>query len=566
MRVVSRILLRIRTTIDAAIRTGFAFLRRALIAFGGLLSRERFLHRILVAPGRLVASVTNHGKAVASLVVAIFIGALIVKALTRDVVVLRQIGLPAAAKSLGFSEEVAALRLRDGIDSITDRADAFSRDEDEQMGFMPLHLTHDFEIPEYKISYRTLVSSIRHLLNLEDLAVVGEFVCRPQENGWDCPSYKSMVLRLRIVRTADETVMREMPPLGDSSLDQYFLDAAIKVYEEIEPVTLMRYLYHIEEWDEADRLAKRLSRPGSEYRAHGLEIQALIAWKHHESLDEAERLFSSAYEEAPQDQKGYILNSWAVFERREFPTRLCDAIRKLRDALNLEPDFPQAANNLGFALRKAGHIAEALSVYNRAIEINPEYARAYYNRGVLKRHMGDFEGAAEDYIDAIYIDPHYYTAWSALGFANGKMGRLQEAVIAYSNAYDPEKPPKKNRVTLVNWSKALIEIGDLDSARERLNEALRLSQDYDRAHFYVGDVAERVHDLETALAHYRMAAENASFEDAEDWRQASDTQKRIARVARTLGLETAADAAERTAREYDARTKRGGTEGSGACS
>lgn len=523
-------------------------------------SRRLLLCLFVSAPKALLLFVSDHGKAVASLVLVLFVGALLSKELIRPTIILRPIGLPKAATALGFSEDVAALRFRDGLSKIAGQANAFSRSDDGgQLRFMPLH--HAFEIPGYKISYRTLVSIIRDLFNLQDVVVVGEFACIPTEQDWSCPSYKSLVLRLRIVRTADEAAIVEMEPPRHPDLDRYLLTAAEKVYEHIEPVTLMRYRYKTGDLDGADILAKRLSKPGSKHRSHGLEIQALIAWKKRGLIAQAERLFATSYEEASENERGYILNSWGVFARRSDHARLQEAIGKFRQALELTPDLKEAANNLGYALRMAGRYEEALSAYEKAIKLDDEYARAYYNRGHLHRRIGDlkrragdleqaavdYEQAAADYEQAIHIDPHYRKAWAALGFVNCKLQRYDEAAFAYGMADDGS-----SEISLVNWAKALIEAGDEKSARAKLKKALSLFPNYDRAHFYLGDLAERDGDLRSALEQYQLAAETAPLKNAQDWCRAKDTQARIARVARKLGRNEVADAAEQKARELEA--------------
>jgi tetratricopeptide (TPR) repeat protein len=52
-------------------------------------------------------------------------------------------------------------------------------------------------------------------------------------------------------------------------------------------------------------------------------------------------------------------------------------------ALALNPDHPEALNQLGMLLRRNGKFLEAEAAYLKAITVSPEYALAHYNLGVL---------------------------------------------------------------------------------------------------------------------------------------------------------------------------------------
>ena len=75
------------------------------------------------------------------------------------------------------------------------------------------------------------------------------------------------------------------------------------------------------------------------------------------------------------------------------------AEKKLREALAIKEDFPEAPNNPAFVLRKQGaeKFALALQHYNRAIDLNPKLAEAYMYRGALYIQMGKPELAKTDH-------------------------------------------------------------------------------------------------------------------------------------------------------------------------
>jgi Flp pilus assembly protein TadD len=51
--------------------------------------------------------------------------------------------------------------------------------------------------------------------------------------------------------------------------------------------------------------------------------------------------------------------------------RFDELIEFLRKTLQLKPNYPDAHNNLGVALKKQGDLAAAITSYNTALQLNP---------------------------------------------------------------------------------------------------------------------------------------------------------------------------------------------------
>ena len=52
------------------------------------------------------------------------------------------------------------------------------------------------------------------------------------------------------------------------------------------------------------------------------------------------------------------------------------AIAVYSRAISLKPDYAEAYNNMGNALREQGNLEEALKAYNKAIDLKPDYVEA----------------------------------------------------------------------------------------------------------------------------------------------------------------------------------------------
>jgi len=74
------------------------------------------------------------------------------------------------------------------------------------------------------------------------------------------------------------------------------------------------------------------------------------------------------------------------------------AIRVQGRALKLDLDYVEAANELGYALRKSGDVRKALGAYNFALQIRPDFYPAVEYRGEAYLSLGMLEEARQAYL------------------------------------------------------------------------------------------------------------------------------------------------------------------------
>jgi tetratricopeptide (TPR) repeat protein len=84
------------------------------------------------------------------------------------------------------------------------------------------------------------------------------------------------------------------------------------------------------------------------------------------------------------------------------------AIRSFKYAIQLEPNFPDAYNNLGNALRGSGDLDEAILCYRAALRLKPDHPHAYNNLGMY------FPNGVMRFLLAIDID--YYAIHLCIWF------------------------------------------------------------------------------------------------------------------------------------------------------
>jgi tetratricopeptide (TPR) repeat protein len=184
------------------------------------------------------------------------------------------------------------------------------------------------------------------------------------------------------------------------------------------------------------------------------------------------------------------------------------AIRDLRRAVELQPQFPEAHNRLGRALLLRGQYGEAAEAFRTAVrQRGGDYPTAQYNVGFALQSQGKADEAISAYNEAIerrggkYPDAHYQIGSLLLGIP----GRSGEAVaplrkaIEQNNGRDPEAHFK--------LGVALAQQKDYLNAEAALRRAVeQRGGDFAYAHYNLallyeetGRTADAIREFETFL-------------------------------------------------------------------
>ncbi|HZK81708.1 MAG TPA: tetratricopeptide repeat protein [Humisphaera sp.] len=147
------------------------------------------------------------------------------------------------------------------------------------------------------------------------------------------------------------------------------------------------------------------------------------------------------------------------------------AIDAYRQAIEIRPDFPEAHNNLGGALRQTRQLDAAIAAYEQAIAFRPGFAEAHNNLGLALTDTGRNDEAIVHFRKAVAIVPNYAQARNNLGNAFHRQGDLQTAIACWREALSlcPDLAEAHN-----NLGNAFKETGRLDEAVEAFNRALSL--------------------------------------------------------------------------------------------
>jgi Flp pilus assembly protein TadD/4-amino-4-deoxy-L-arabinose transferase-like glycosyltransferase len=191
-----------------------------------------------------------------------------------------------------------------------------------------------------------------------------------------------------------------------------------------------------------------------------------------------------------------------------------EAAAMFAKALELDPDYPEANDNLGIYLDQQGKPAEALEHYKIVLRQYPNDINANLNMGNAYFNLGDWENARKCYLKVLEVQPGYPDAIYNLRLLDSKMksapptptkpSSTPQERIAQLQAQLRSDP--NNPMLLINLGADYLALKDYPSARPILKRAVQGAPNIWQAHnnygialAETGSLTEAKSELEAAL-------------------------------------------------------------------
>lgn len=110
------------------------------------------------------------------------------------------------------------------------------------------------------------------------------------------------------------------------------------------------------------------------------------------------------------------------------------AVAFYREAVGAEPKSTLMAFKLALALDRTGNTDEERTLLEQAIQVDPDFALAQNQLGYLDSRSGDSAAAEEHFRRALHAAPGYTQAWVSLAATLGMESRFPEAQQALASA------------------------------------------------------------------------------------------------------------------------------------
>jgi len=139
----------------------------------------------------------------------------------------------------------------------------------------------------------------------------------------------------------------------------------------------------------------------------------------------------------PKDKRlYYLVGNWLMGEN-EYQ----QAEKLFRHALDIDPRYPAALNDLAYAYARHGEFADAFEAMDRYVTLLPTQPNPQDSYGELLRMSGNFTSGLEHYRAALKLDPSFITSQLGLGDTYALMGDQAQARVEYDKAIKAAETP-----------------------------------------------------------------------------------------------------------------------------
>lgn len=188
------------------------------------------------------------------------------------------------------------------------------------------------------------------------------------------------------------------------------------------------------------------------------------------------------------------------------------AIAKYRQAIQLNPEYDQAMNNLGNILKDKNELAEAEQLLERAVAIREEFAAAWMNLGIVKASLKKYEEAERCYYTAIKHRRKYPDCFYNLGNLYLDAKHYERAVDAWRNATFL-KPTHSQ--AWVNMAVVYDNLGNFEESIRVSMEGLKFLPEEPQLYFSLGNVYGKMSRFEESEKNFlkaiHLSPNNAKF-------------------------------------------------------
>lgn len=196
-----------------------------------------------------------------------------------------------------------------------------------------------------------------------------------------------------------------------------------------------------------------------------------------------------------------VLGALAIIARSQVETWR-NSLALWQHAVDVTSDNAYAQYNLGVVLVQAGRVDEGISRFREALRIDPTYPDVHIDLGNALNARGAFDEAVTEFATVVRLRPDYAEARIAYGNLLRSRGRNSDAIVQYREAarLNPALASAHNEL-----GNALTSDGQFADAMAEYAEAVRLAPDFAEAHNNVGAALARAGKSEEAISEFLEA-------------------------------------------------------------
>jgi tetratricopeptide (TPR) repeat protein len=187
----------------------------------------------------------------------------------------------------------------------------------------------------------------------------------------------------------------------------------------------------------------------------------------------------------PEDERAHnALGNFLFFNQQDYER----AISAYRAAIDVNPDFAQPYNNLGYALRFVGDFASAEEVFQRYTELIPDQPNPYDSYAELLMKMGRYDDSIASYEKALAIDPNFVASYIGIGNNRMFMERFEDARSTFAAIEEVARNDGERRAARFWTAASYLHEGDFENASDEILRLYDIAAETDDRGAMAGDL------------------------------------------------------------------------------
>jgi predicted O-linked N-acetylglucosamine transferase (SPINDLY family) len=207
-----------------------------------------------------------------------------------------------------------------------------------------------------------------------------------------------------------------------------------------------------------------------------------------------------------------------------------EGVRRITDALKLEPSATDGYINLGRMQAELKDHAAACASYSKALSLNPSHPLAHNNFSIILRRLGNCEEALLHCEKATALAPNYPEAWNNRGNALFDLGRHDEALASYDRALALAPALAE---AMLGRGNVLVALERFEEAVASYDKALAVRPDNADCHAGRGLALSALKRFDAALASYDKALA-IDPENGDAWFSRANALQQLRRLPEAL--------------------------------
>jgi len=209
---------------------------------------------------------------------------------------------------------------------------------------------------------------------------------------------------------------------GLDAYDDYYWDESSQLFEKairIDPGFASAYFYLYASYNGLDNREKALEALEKAYQASSkateneqLLIRAFYTSNIQKDKQKAFGFMLELAEKAPRDKRvHFYLGRWYLSDHRRD-----DAIEQFMKAVELDPEWGEALNQLAYLYFARGDFSTAMEYLKKYAALNPDDASPFDSMGDMYFAMGKLDEAMEQFKQAVKIKPGFYCTTEKIAY------------------------------------------------------------------------------------------------------------------------------------------------------